>query len=419
MFRRKTRCSRRGSIYVAVLGASMIVVVIGVGALLAVRARARTVEVANEAEEARLCARSGIELARLWISQDPNWRSALSGSPWTIEQQIGNGTVVLEVIDQVDGDPTNRPYDDIVLKATGTKGKARQILQVTLRAEPTPMDALKYAIHTGGQLHVGGGKSLTVGTATVSTNGSLRNDGTITGNVEAWEASKVGDVTGTVVLGVPPKAFPASTVPEMYAALGTEINPGGTIDKRVLSPGLNPWGDADPDGVYVIRTAGDTLIRNTLIHGTLVVICPGRKVTIDSQVLFHPARADYPVLIVVGDVEFACNGSGTPLSEAAAGKNFNPPGAPYEGISDSDLLDEYASEIRGLVHVTGKVELKQTTVIRGALISESTAVADAVNCTGSPEIVYDPNLYANPPQGYTGSVEMPLQPGTWRRVTTP
>jgi len=405
---------RRGSAYLVVLAVSLIVATMGLGALLAIRAQARTANALSDAAEARQYALAAIELGRLAISKDPNWRTNRTCGVWISQQAIGSGTCTLEVNDPVDGNLANRPHDPVIFKATGIKGQARQMIEVTLSAKPEPLPALKHALHTGGQLHVKSGKQLATNTAIVSTNGSLRNEGTIAASVEAGSASQIGVVSGTLTLGAPPKAFPDRSVVDLYAKLGTLIAPGNTMEKQVLSPGRNPWGATNPDGVYVIRANQSLTIRHIRIYGTLVVIANGNTVTVDNEVLLQPVRSDYPALIVDGDAVFQYTSQGASLSEADAGVNFNPPDTPYDGDSDADLLDTYPSEIQGLVHVTGKVQLNQTALIRGLLLCESTLSTDAVACEDS-QIVYNPSLYANPPQGYTTAVKMIPQSGSWKQ----
>jgi len=399
--------------YLAVLAVTMIVATMGLGALLAVRAQARTANLMGDVSEARLYALSAIELGRLWTSQDANWRSNRSNGVWVANQAIGSGTFTLEVTDPIDGNLANRPHDPVVMKATAVKGQARQILQVTLVAQPTPLPALACACHTGGQIHVDSGDRLTAKLATVSTNGNLYNGGTITGNVEASATETTGNINGTLTVGCAAKAFPASTVPEMYASLGTLISPGTTINKKAIGPGYNPWGTANSEGVYVIRTTSDLTIKNTRIYGTLVVICPGHKVTLDGQVLLQPARADYPALIVNGNLVLQYSSTGTTLSESSQNSNYNPTGVPYQGSVDSDKVDQYPSEIQGLVHVTGTVDLSATALVRGLILAESTASSGSLNCHNDNEIVYDATLYSNPPQGYTSAVLMVPQAGSW------
>ena len=103
-----------------------------------------------------------------------------------------------------------------------------------------------------------------------------------------------------------------------------------------------------------------------------------------------------------------------PLGSRRRGQ-LNPPDTPYDGESDADLADTYPSEIQGLVHVTGQVQLKQTALIRGLLLCESAASADAAACEDS-QIIYNPALYANPPQGYTTAVKMIPQSGSWKQA---
>jgi len=417
MERKRAKTRRRGSAYLVVLAVSMIVATLGLGALLATRAQARAAALLGEEAEARYYALSAIELGRLWIAQDPQWRTNRQNGVWASNQPIGSGTFTLEVTDPVDGNLANRPHDPVIVKATAMKGLARQVIQVTLTANPTPLPALACALHTGGQLHLTAGSQLSAGQARLSTNGSLRNDGTITGNVEAGSASSVGVINGTLTLGGPAKAFPDPSVINLYVNLGTEITAPSTIDKQVFAPGYNSLGGpTNAEGVYVIRSATNLTIRNTRINGTLVILCPGKKVIVDNQVLLQPSRSDYPALIVQGDLALQYNTVGTPLSEPGANVNFNPPGAPYQGIGDTDLLDQYPSEIQGLVHVTGTLELNQDALVRGAVICESTALADAVKCTNAKSIVYTPSLLSNPPQGYTTGVKMQPQAGSWRQL---
>jgi hypothetical protein len=110
--------------------------------------------------------------------------------------------------------------------------------------------------------------------------------------------------------------------------------------------------------------------------------------------------------------------SGT-LSEAAEGTNFNPSGVPYLGGTDSDTSDSYPSEIDGLVHVKGTLVMDQGSLVRGAIICESAAGTNAVDIKSNVSVVYDPTLYASPPMGYTKSVTMSLQPGSWKQVVGP
>ena len=70
---------RRGSVFLVVLGVSLIVAALAYGGILVTRARQRTAAETADAAQARQNAETGIDLARLWIRQDANWR--LNRSP--------------------------------------------------------------------------------------------------------------------------------------------------------------------------------------------------------------------------------------------------------------------------------------------------------------------------------------------------
>lgn len=415
--------TRRGSAYFAVLGASMIVAIIGMGALSIVRSQRLTVTMQVDTVKARLYAQSAVEWGAQIIALDSNWRANHTSGVWYSGQPLGDGTITLEGID-ADGDLANRPTDALTLKATATRGAATQIVQATLTASGPPLDALGMALHTVGQLHVSGTHTLTVTGAPASTNGTAQIDsgGIISGDLQCLAAINSGTVTGTTTILAPSKAMPSSGVASMYAALGTAISPGGTMTKVVLTPANNPYGSNNADGVYVISTSSNLLIKGVRIEGTLVIICPGKVVTIDTAVLFHNYRADYPALIVDGDVVLQYDSVNTSLKESDWNTSFNPSGAAYpypNGSSNGNTNDTYPNEIQGLVHCRGAITLQSTARVRGAVICESSAGTNAVFCNGTNEIVYDPTLFTAPPMGYMKSVSMSIQSGSWRQVVLP
>jgi hypothetical protein len=394
----------------------MIIATLATGGLLVARAQNRAAESANDADEARLCAQSGLELARLWISSDSSWRTNRTSGNWVASLAIGNGTVSIDAVDPTDGNLSNRPHDAVQLTVTARKGLARRILTQTLVASPTPLPALRYALHTVGQLRVENGFRLMLGTATLSTNGEFRNDGIVEGSADASTCSSNNQMYGTLTTGVAARAMPASTVPEAYASLGTLISTPSTLSGVLLTPSVNPYGSPNPDGVYVIRASSDITIRNCRIYGTLVVINPGKKLTLTGANLLQPSRPDFPALIVNGDCVFAFNSS-SGLSEASVGANFNPTGAAYQGVTDTDQADTYPNEIQGLVHITGSLAINQACTVRGAILCESSASSKAVDINADGvRIYYDSSLYTNPPQFYTTSVQMLTQAGSYKPI---
>jgi hypothetical protein len=410
---------RRGTAYVIMLAMCLMIAVIGLSALYASRAASKSLTLSNDADDARNLAYSALELGQQWIAQDPNWRTNRKPGAWATSQPIGapgGATFCLEVTDPADGDLANDPHQSIIMTATVKKGPARCKVQVTLVAQPKPLDALEYPLFTAGQLHVRALQQLYVGNATVCSNGILANEGTLRGNVECLSASPSGIVIGAVASGAAPKDLPASDVPDRYAAIGTQIDPGFAFEKGVLSPAVNPFGQTNPDGVYVVRPSGDFHVRNCRVIGTLVILLsPGARATFENALNIEPARPDFPSLIIRGRAEFSFTSAGTPLSEPALGVNFNRVGAPYMGVEDGDRADTFPSQIKGLIHVTGSVDLQNDGLIRGAILCESAASTDAV-ATDTREIFYDSELYRTPPRHYTATVTMVPLRGSYRRL---
>jgi cytoskeletal protein CcmA (bactofilin family) len=415
---------RRGGIYLAVLGVAMLVSVIGLAALATARAQRVEANAVLDATKARSLSQSAVELGVLMVLNDASWRANRSNGVWVAAMPVGDGTMKIEGLDPLDSNLSNRTNDPLVIRGTGLRGTAVQSTEVTLTATGDPLDALKFALHSAGQLHVNPGQNFTALGAPASTNGSLRNDGTITGDVECRAFTQMGTISGSFNPAAPIKAMPDAGLLNMYKALGTTIAPGSAINKAAIGPGYTPWGPTNPEGVYLINLSGNLTISNTRLVGTLVIIGNGKSITINSSCNLQPYRQDYPVIITDGDLTI--NLSNALLSEAANTTNFNPPGVPWnpsglqsQGTTNANSTDVYPSEIRGLVHTRSKVSIGQTTYIKGLVIAESAAATDAASITSNITIDYDPALFTNPPMGYTKSVTMSILPGSWKQVVYP
>ena len=402
---------RRGSTYIMVLASSMIVTVIGLASLLAIRVQRRTMQMTNDAAEARLCAQAAVELGLLYV-KDQNWRSTWTNGTWLSNQPLGSGSFSLEGIDPRDSHLADSLYDPVILTGSGTKGTAVHKTQITLVPAMKPLEVLDTCIHASNQIIVDAGKQITVVGAPISTNGLLNNDGVIDGDAEAVEVGSSGTITGTLTVPADTKQLPDTEVISKYIDKATVVPYSSTVDEEVLTPWYNPWGSANSDGVYYINADGqDLTIKNTRIYGTLVVRTGNKTLTLDEAVFMQSYRPFYPALIVDGKVKIKYKSGEYTLSENSCDTNFNPSGAPYLGQTDADTLDEYPNEIQGLVHVTGELVLEQTALIRGAVICE-----DKVKCHERNVIIHDPALYASPPEGYIFVDGVQVSPGSCRQV---
>ena len=395
-----------------VLASSMILTTIGLGALLAARVQKRSIQITHNMAEARLHAQTALELGLLFVHTNPDWRSAWSSGTWIADQSLGNGTYSLKGVDPDDGILADSEYDPLVLTGVGACGIARHQTQVTLVPVIMPLEALNTCIHTSGLLKVTGGHCIRAVGAPVSTNGVLDNDEMIDGDAEANSIDTMKTITGTLTVPAARKSMPDPNVISEYIDKATVVPFTGDFDKQLLTPTYNPWGSTNADGVYFIDTDDhDLTIKNTRIQGTLIVRLGTKKLTLDNAVFIQNYRSDYPALIIDGDMEMKHHSCSEMLSEAAENTNYNPPGAPYQGQSDSDMVDEYPNEVQGLVHITGSLKLKDTARVKGAIICE-----DSVLCEEQNTIIHNSSLYAIPPEGYTYVAGMKVSPESYKQV---
>jgi hypothetical protein len=412
VFIRLHKPKRRASTYIMVVASSMMVTIIGLASMFAVRVQRRSAEMTKDCAEARLCAESAVELGLLFV-KDQNWRSTWPNGTWLSDQQLGSGSFTLAGIDPRDSDLADSRLEPLVLTGTGAKGLARHKTQLVLVPVIKPLEALNTCLHASGLIHVRGGRRITAFGAPISTNGNLDNEGTIAGDAEALVVVRAGIITGTLTVPAPGKNMPDSQLISDYISKATVVPFTDMIDNRVLAPSYNPWGPTNPDGVYFIDTGNNDLtIKNSRIHGTLIVRTAGKTLKLEEAVLMENYRSDYPVLIVDGKAEIKYKSAEKTLSETARATNYNPPWAPYEGQWDFDQFDEYPNEIRGLVHVRGELKLLETARIRGAVICEGMVTCDGAN---NP-ITHDARLYASPPEGYTYVAGMKISPGSYKQV---
>ena len=99
-------------------------------------------------------------------------------------------------------------------------------------------------------------------------------------------------------------------LPVDYLATGTLINYSALPDasgnwkrikRQLLSPTHNPWGGANPDGIYYIDCGGDNLrIRDSRIVATLVLLNVN-EVEIEHSVCWEAPFPNYPALLASGN----------------------------------------------------------------------------------------------------------------------
>jgi hypothetical protein len=194
---------------------------------------------------------------------------------------------------------------------------------------------------------------------------------------------------------------------------------GRFIYRKVIGPGYNSLGTANPQGLYWVNMGGNRLIiERSRIKGTLLVINPGSGSMIGpGPISWAPATPGYPALLVDADTatsaDFTIAATNRALSESDDGVNYNPAGASHETLgSDSDAYDTYPSEIQGLILVEDDITFQNNALVKGSVI----AGGDVTASSGSLEVAYRPDALFSPPPGLLGTWKQDSRPLSVRKV---
>ncbi|MFN7020920.1 MAG: hypothetical protein ACK4WH_06285 [Phycisphaerales bacterium] len=417
------RCTRRGGAYVLVLGAATLLTVAGLSAVAVMRTSIGRVVMSRDWSAAGVLAESSIEGALSRINTEPTWRSDFRTSPVAGPTSIGGGTASFRIEDPSDGDLSNNPKDPVRIIGVGKVGQARRAYAVEARWVPPPaLEVLNHAVYATGSINCRGAARAVGGGIRCA--GTLTNSSTLLADVWASSVSNSGTIAGEVREGGSSLSPLSDGTLASLASRGTVINygslSGGSIDRVLLSPGANPYGAPNADGIYVISVpALSTLtIRRSRIVGTLVVqLGLSSSLQVRDEVNWERSDDNLPTLIVsataLSSVGFS--GSSNPLSEGLLGVNFNPASTPYNGQSDTDTADTYPTEVRGVIHIStllASVTCGHGFTLNGTLITEGSLTIDA-----GASFNHDATVLNSPPAAYqTGSASMMPVPGTWSWV---
>lgn len=417
---------RRGSAYMAVIGASLLVTVIGLSSLMLTRIHHRTLDRAGCGSEARFKAQSAVESVIGASRVFSTWRTY-----WGLDHgdtygplSLGNGELYFKLEDPEDGDLQDDPSDAVKITGTGVVDGAA--FSLSAMAKPPALELLSKAVSATQMFIIDGGAELTVvGAPACCHKGEDQTvamffvwpGGKVDGDVDTHTLIEIGKITGDKTTGIGNINLPDSDTVDYYVTRATTISysaiDSGKIKEMILSNTTNPMGAVDLNGLYVIDAGNNDLtIEDCRIRGTLVVLLDsGKKLEIKKGVYWEPYRPDYPALIVSGGNEVRLSIESN-LSEDDLEMNFNPPGVPYEDETDSDQVDEYPGKIKGLIHIAGSSTttwLEKITQIEGCLLCNG-----SLNVKDSVKVSHAANLVSNPPKGYTAT-HLNIVDGTWQR----
>jgi len=358
-------------VYVLVLAAGIVLTAAGIATLAAVRTQGRRSELESDQQRAAAAATSALELAIAKAQTDP------TGSAWRVpsprfdlaEVELADGvTIAPSILDAGGGNLSVSTGAAVYVLGDAVAGGARRRVRATMTPILTPLECLSTALWVNG--------NLTFDSASVF------------GSVPIGSNSKSSAVTSTVRPGVAAPSISGSTytggtrtltrsLPMPGASFVTDWSgraatiafsaTGGSLSKRVLTSGSNPFGSTNASGIYVIDCAGANItIGNIRVRGTLIILNAGSGSRIEKETLIESPSVNQPALIITGHMAFEM--LGTDISEASLAYNFNPTGSPHNGVADSDTTDFYPSMIRGLVYVSGNVTTANANTIEGLMI---------------------------------------------------
>ena len=416
--------ARRGSVYVLVLGASLLVSVVGLGAVLLSRTSIRATTTSRDWSEAGIAAQSGIEYAVAVMNTFSTWRTdATSGGPIG-PIGIGRARVMVTLVDETDGNLSNDSTQPVRIYSVATVGAATRCYSAQAALISTAgLDVLRCPVHTAGNITSSGNAVVTLGP--LSSAGTLSNSASLTSDVEANSVTSSGFILGYVRTGMPAKTMPDATAWNALIGSATAISygslGGGKFDKDILTPGLNTaTSSTNAAGVYSINVPllSTLTIRRSRLQATLLVALGiGSSLVVQDENLWDPGSSNLPTLIVQGSLgsSVTLGGSSTsaPLSEVTLSTNYNPSGAPYNSVTDSDRLDTYPCELHGVFHILSNIPTTLGTNIKmiGTLVS-----AGNVTINTPATLTASPTLLSSPPIGYSDPAHsaMAVVPGTYR-----
>ena len=396
--------NNRASAYFMTLTAAVVLVSMVLGLSYLMLQFRHTSRSSGQVDQARIYADLGIQHALHFTEEAYNWRDILPNGVWLSNVTAGDGTYTVGGIDSTDGDLTDDSGDPVLLTAMAAVGGVTRTVQV--QAQNAPILLLRYAVAAGDTVDINNDVQV-FGDVTSNANIDKSGGGTwIYGDAEAVGiVHETENITGDIVPNSDAKLFPNNgTILAYYSARATAIPYQGTMEEVVLSPTSNPYGLADPDGLYLIDCGGEKIvIRNCRIVGTLILVNPKDSSLMEKGLNWRPARSDYPALIVDG---LRMTIKPDPFLPEDGKFDVSLPTEPGFGT----MAGSYPSIIEGLVYCSGELKLEKDCSIQGMAMA-----GGVLTLNDDAQIQYDPALRSNPPKCFSES-HLSVTDGTWRQI---
>ena len=417
---------RRGTTYVFVLGITMIITVLGMGALTLSRVASRQAVDGNDWETAGTLAFSATEHALASLNAaaaaSPGaWRTSYTSGQTAFTQVLGRGRFSWAIKDEVDGNLGNDYLQSFRVYGIGKVGAVTRVYSVQVGPSGSPLDVLRTAVHSSVSVSLTGKTMNNYGP--ISSNGQVKLSGTVYGAVEAASTSGSASGATAVTAPSPAKTMPSATIFDALAADATEIDYdtiGSKLDKVLLSPTSNPWGTPNAKGLYLVTVPSNKKfqITKSRIVGTLLVR-GAKTVDVNGPVVWETGPTRGPLLVVSSPgCDVKITGFDTWLDEADVGLNLNPPATPFELASNAVATDHFPPQYCGIIHCMvgsgGTLELADNVHISGTVIADCPVTTKTMAT-----LLQDASIYASPPFGYAKGDALSAVGGSWRWDTLP
>ncbi len=218
---------RRGTIYIIVLGTSLVIATLGLAALTTVRVERSLRSDSVDSYRAQFNARAGAQMGLYQIANDSAWRTKMASNTWNSDLPLGQGTYGFYGVDPIDSNLTNSAYHPVRLTSTGKSGPAMHKVQCEVAFHRPGLNCLEGALYAGGKLTF---INATVNSATfLSAGGDIHANGTSQINADVKSSLGVfsggGTYNGTTIGNQPLRQLPnaASLIP-YYDSLATAID---------------------------------------------------------------------------------------------------------------------------------------------------------------------------------------------------
>lgn len=224
---------RRGSIYIIVVGTSLLVSLLGLSALLQQHVNRRTFRSTFDTVQARNNAFTALRIGVLLTKNDPDWRYAYPNGVWEQDVILAKGTYTLLGEDPSDSDLADNATEPVVLTGIGMYGDVTHKTQITLIPANRGFTCLEAALHSNIDVLVEGA--------------TLNNDQLISANrnVDAdtaavnCDAEAVNAIVGNTFNGTTTSGITTRTMPDVNDVFAYYLDNGTVIDRDSLPLGYS------------------------------------------------------------------------------------------------------------------------------------------------------------------------------------